>query len=83
MIFLTVLNGCANKTVVVPIQIIDMVNGQVNHRELTFDDKKKTMSSKLISTEPLGMNQHKLIGITPELFNQGFIEWQKLECKKK
>ena len=83
MISLIVLSGCASKTITVPVQILDMQNGMVNHRELTFDDKKKSMTSKLISTEPIGMNQHKLIGITPELFNQGFIEWQKIECKKK
>lgn len=82
-IFLIVLSGCANKIVTVPIQQLDMVNGLVDYRELYFDDKKKTMTSKLIKTEPIGANQHKLIGITPEIFNQGFVEWQKLECKKK
>lgn len=82
-IFLIALSGCANKIVTVPVQNLDMVNGQVNYRELYFDDKKKTMTSKLISTEAISIKQHKLICITPETFNQAYPEWQKIECKKK
>ena len=80
IIFLIVLSGCAGKQTA-PIQTIDMKNGKVNHREVTFDNNKKkcSMTSKLIYTEDLGQNQHGLICVTPKTFNEGFVKWQD-EC---
>lgn len=80
IIFLIALSGC-NEKVVAPIQTIDMTNGLVNHREVTFDNKKCSMTSKITSTEALGQNQNGLICVTPEEFSKGFVRW-KNDCQK-
>lgn len=80
IIFLIALSGC-NERITAPIQTIDMTNGLVNRRELTFDNNKCTLSSKITSTEALGQNQNGLICVTPEEFSKGFVRW-KNDCQK-
>lgn len=79
MIFLIVLSGCKSKEIV-NVQTLNIKDNLVNHRELTFDNKKKTMSSKFLFTEPIGNNQQGLICITPADFNTGYVRWQSAKC---
>lgn len=79
IISLIVLSGCAGKEVI-DIQTIDITNQKVNHREITFDNKKCNMTSKLLFTETIGKNQQGLICVTPDEFNKNFIRWQT-ECQ--
>ena len=81
IISLIVLSSCGGKTVKTQGHVIDMQNGLVDYREFTFDDKKKTMTSRVLSTEPFSEKQHGSICVTPEVFNKGFAEWQKIKCK--
>lgn len=80
-IFLIVLSSCGGKIVKEQGHVIDMQNGLVDYREFTFDDKKKTMSSRVLSTEPLSEKQHGSICVTPQVFNKAYAEWQKIKCK--
>ena len=79
IVLLLNLSGCAGK-VTVPTQHLDMVNGKVNHRELTFDNKDCSLKSKLIFTEAIGRNQHGNICISPATFNKYFSQWQTEQC---
>jgi len=79
IIFLIGLSGCKQKEII-NVQTLNIRDNLVNHRELTFDNKNKTMSSKFLFTEPIGNNQQGLICITPADFNNGYVRWQSSKC---
>jgi hypothetical protein len=80
LIALSSILGCKSKEVV-QVQTLNIKDNLVNHREVIFDNKKCSMSSKFVLTENLGSNQQGLICLTPSEFNKGFVRW-KTECQK-
>lgn len=81
MIFIIALSSCAGKKVTVQGASIDAVNELIDYREFTFDDKKKSVSSKVISTEPPSMKLNGWTCVSPKVWNEAMAEWKKVQCK--